>query len=258
MTAADGSERVVYPGLRERVSLVTGGANGIGARLVVRLVEQQARVAFVDVDETAAGRLVHRLGRVGSPPLFLHCDLTEISALRSAVAEVVRRLGPVRVLMNNAASDVRQPFASVEPSDWDRAMAVNLRHQFFAAQAVAEGMAAAGGGSIVNFGSITWSRPAADLAVYATAKAAVLGMTRSLARELGPRNIRVNAITPGWTMTERQKALAMREQLDEALAHRCLVTHIDPDAVAAVALFLASSESRMCTAQNFVVDAGSL
>ncbi|MCM2269415.1 MAG: SDR family oxidoreductase [Thermoanaerobaculia bacterium] len=248
----------VYPSLRDRVVLVTGGANGIGACLVRRFVAQGSRVAFLDIDEASAETVVADAARGNGPaPLFLRTDLTRIAELRAAVVEVERRLGAVRVLVNNAAADDRHDWAAIEPDDWDRLMAVNLRHQFFAAQAVATGMAAAGGGAIVNFGSISALRPVDDLAVYAAAKAAVLGLTRALARELGPRDIRVNAVTPGWTMTPRQQRWATPEALAEARRRQCLKVAIDPDAVASVALFLAADDSRMCTAAEFVVDAGS-
>lgn len=258
MPEADG-RNAIYPSLRDRVVLVTGGANGIGACLVERLVAQAAKVAFLDVDDTAAKALVEQLEPEGAgAPLFVRCDLAEIDELRAAIAEVGHRLGPIRVLLNNAANDDRHDFQSVEPADWDRMISVNLRHQFFAAQAVAPEMAAAGGGSIVNFSSISWMGAVENLSVYATAKAGVLGFTRSLARELGPQNIRVNTITPGWTMTERQKRWATPEALDENMRRQCLKTRIDPDAVAGMALFLASDESRMCTGQNFIFDAGTV
>jgi NAD(P)-dependent dehydrogenase (short-subunit alcohol dehydrogenase family) len=246
-----------YPSLRGRVALITGGANGIGAAMVRGFAAQGARVAFLDVDDAAAAEVAADCARVeGAGPLYLHCDLTDVAALRGAVAEVERRFGAVRALVNNAAVDDRHELAAVEPEDWERLMSGNLRHQFFASQAVAAGMATAGGGAIVNFGSVTWRQPVEDLAVYAAAKAGVIGLTRALARELGPRGIRVNAVVPGWTMTERQRRRATPEKEAENLRRQCLKRPIDPDAVAAMALFLAADDSRMCTAQSFVVDAG--
>lgn len=185
------TEFAVYPSLRERTVLITGGASGIGAVMVEQFMLQGSRVAFLDVAVDAATALVEKLGGLGPhAPLFVRCDLTDISALRAAVAEVEARLGAVRVLVNNAASDDRHSFAEVTPEYWDERMAVNLRHQFFATQAVAKHMTDAGGGSVINMGSISWVIPATDLPAYTTAKAAVVGLTRTLAHTLGGSNIR--------------------------------------------------------------------
>ena len=252
------SETVLYPSLRERVVLVTGGATGIGESLVRRFARQGARVAFLDIADEPAATLVAELHEErGTTPIYLHCDLRDIAALRRAIAEVQERCGAVRVLVNNAASDDRHATDQVEPEYWDERMAVNLRHLFFATQAVRQGMAAAGGGSIVNMGSITWRLGFAGLPAYATAKAAIVGLTKTLARELGPERIRVNCVEPGLVITERQKRLWLTPEFErEVLEAQCLPDLCRPADVACLALFLASEESAMITAQSLVIDGG--
>jgi len=247
-----------YPSLEDRVVFVTGGGSGIGASIVEHLCAQRARVAFVDILREASGALVARLGGRGMPaPLFIPCDLRDIAALRAAVAQVEARWGAVRVLVNNAAHDERHAIEAVTPEYWDDRFAVNLRHQFFAAQAVAPGMAAAGGGSIVNFGSTSWMVGQGGMPAYLSAKAAVAGLTRALARDLGPRGIRVNAVVPGWIMTERQIALWLTPEGEEELMRRqCLKRKLMPEDIARVVCFLASDESSACTSQSYVVDGG--
>jgi NAD(P)-dependent dehydrogenase (short-subunit alcohol dehydrogenase family) len=247
-----------YPSLRGKTILITGGANGIGAAMVKAFARQSAMVAFLDVDAPAGSSLVQTLAASGlREPCFVECDLADVDAIRRAVAFVEERLGPIRVLVNNAANDERCGLSTVTPALWDRTMQSNLRHQFFVAQAVVPGMSQNGGGSIINFGSIVAAYPPTELSVYATAKAGVIGLTRSLARELGPQAIRVNAIVPGWTLTERQrKRWATPENLETALERQCMKKHIAPDAVARMALFLAADDSDMCTGHPFVVDAG--
>jgi NAD(P)-dependent dehydrogenase (short-subunit alcohol dehydrogenase family) len=215
-------------------------------------------VAFVDILREASEALAARLGGQGMPaPLFIPCDLRDIAALRAAVARVEARWGAVRVLVNNAAHDERHAIEAVTPEYWDDRFAVNLRHQFFAAQAVAPGMAAAGGGSIVNFGSTSWMVGQGGMPAYLSAKAAVAGLTRALARDLGPRGIRVNAVVPGWIMTERQIALWLTPEGEEELMRRqCLKRKLVPEDIARVVCFLASDESGACTSQSYVVDGG--
>ncbi|HXQ23289.1 MAG TPA: SDR family oxidoreductase [Candidatus Acidoferrales bacterium] len=247
----------VYPSLADRVVLVTGGSSGIGAALVTAFVAQGARVAFLDIDSAGAQAVVEANKTHRHPPQFIECDLVSVHALRAAVSRVESSLGAVRVLVNNAANDDREDFREVTPESWDRSFAVNLRHMYFAAQAVAPAMAAAGGGAIVNLGSVAWRQGCPDLSVYGTAKAGVVGLTRSLARRLGSLAIRVNTITPGWTMTERQLRLwATSENLAAALAQQCLKKRIEPDAVARLALFLAADDSSFCTGGDFPIDAG--
>jgi NAD(P)-dependent dehydrogenase (short-subunit alcohol dehydrogenase family) len=211
-----------YPSLQGRTVFISGGASGIGECLVEQFQAQGARVGFVDIAVEAGEALVQRLrGRPScngpaTEPLFVPCDLTDVAALRAAVAGVVEALGPVRVLLNNAANDQRHRIEEVTPESWDAAQAVNLRHAFFAAQAVLPGMRAAGGGSIVNFGSVSWMLRQGGLAAYAAAKAAMHGLSRTLARDLGPQGIRVNTLVPGWTMTERQLRLWVDDQIGRA------------------------------------------
>lgn len=247
-----------YPSLRDRTVFVTGGGSGIGACIVEHFAAQGARVGFVDVAQEPSKALVERIAAGGQPrPLFLPCDLRDIGALRKAVAEVGETLGPIRVLVNNAANDDRHKTLEVTPAYWDERIAINLRPQFFAAQAAIPQMTAAGGGSIVNMGSISWMAGEGGLAVYTAAKAAVHGLTRSLARDFGPANIRVNTVVPGWIMTERQVALWLDEDGERKLLERqCLKRKLYPPDIARMVLFLAADDGENCTAQNFVVDGG--
>ncbi len=241
-----------YPDLAEKVVLVTGGASGIGAAIVRRFAAQGCKVAFIDMNDAAGHALAAEVGA-----RYVHADLTDIAALRQAITIVNDELGPVAVLVNNAARDDRHRTEDVTPEYWDGCMAVNLRHQFFAAQAVLPGMQKMGGGSIINFGSISWMIGEGGMAGYTACKSAVLGLTRSLARDYGPDNIRVNAIAPGWIMTERQKALWLTpEGKAELMQRQCLKRQLQPDEVAALTLFLASDEASACTNQQYVVDGG--
>jgi NAD(P)-dependent dehydrogenase (short-subunit alcohol dehydrogenase family) len=246
-----------YPSLAGRTVLVSGGASGIGEAVVRAFAGQRARIAFVDIMEEAGTRLAEELSGQGAEVVFLPCDLTDIAALQAAVTRVAAELGTITVLVNNAANDTRHDWRNETPESFDARMAVNLRHFFFAIQAVAPGMIEAGGGSIVNFGSISWIVGSRDLPVYMTAKAGIHGMTRSFARELGAHRIRVNTVLPGWVMTERQLKLWVNEETDKLLAERqCLPDRLQPDDLARMVLFLASDDSAMCTAQNFIVDGG--
>ena len=243
-----------YPSLRDRVVFISGGGSGIGASMVEAFVAQGARVAFVDIAREESLALVRKLG---GAPLFLECDLTDIRALEAAMGEARKALGPIRALINNAANDNRQPVETTSEADWDRSMAVNLKHQFFAARIARRDMAANGGGSIVNFSSTAFKLGLDSLSVYSAAKAAVIGLTTSLAREFGPENIRVNAILPGAVITERQRKLWISDaDLRYILARQCLNQILLADEVARMALFLAADDSRMITKQGFVVDAG--
>jgi NAD(P)-dependent dehydrogenase (short-subunit alcohol dehydrogenase family) len=248
----------IYPSLRDRAVFITGGASGIGASLVARFAEQGARVAFVDIADADAAALVARTEQAGHPaPFFQHCDLRDIDALRAAIAAAAERLGLFTVLVNNAAHDDRHKFEDVTVEYWDERQAVNLRHQFFAIQAVAPMMRAAGGGSIVNFGSISWRNRQGGMPAYTTAKAAVEGLTFGLSRDLGPDNIRVNCVIPGWVMTERQIALWLTPQAEASLMERQSLKHrLMPDDLARMVLWLAADDSRMCTGQAWVVDGG--
>jgi D-xylose 1-dehydrogenase len=247
-----------YPSLRGRVVVVTGGASGIGEAMVEAFSANGSRVAFIDIQADAAQRLIARLHKSNAPaPVFMHCDLADVSALQAAVETVVHELGPIAVLVNNAGNDTRHSLEEVTPESWDRTIALNLRHQFFMAQAVVPGMRRAGGGSIINMSSISWVIPSTNLPVYVTAKAGIVGMTRTLAHELGRDNIRVNCIMPGAVLTERQKRLWFTPEYEaEVLASQALKRLILPEEVARLALFLAADDSSAITNQSYIVDAG--
>ena len=256
--AASAPGFATYPSLLDRPVLVTGGATGIGAELVRQFACQGARVAFVDLDERAGAALAAELqAETGRAPWFRRCDIGDVDALTSALRGAADALGPIEVLINNAANDERHDVQDVTVEYWDEKMAVNLRAQFFAAQAVAPGMAALGRGSVITMGSIIWHAKFARSSGYATAKAAIEGLTRSLARDLGPDGIRVNCIVPGWVMTERQlRDWVTPEAEREIERSQCLPQRLQPADVARLALWLAADDSRMCTAQRWVVDGG--
>ena len=246
-----------YPSLVDRPVLITGGATGIGACLVEEFVAQGAKVGFIDLEREAGEALAGRLAGAKHAPLFVRADLTDTAALDGAIAAVRKRFGPIRVLLNNAANDRRHLIEDTTPESWDAGIAVNLKHQFFAAKNVAADMKQAGGGSIVNFGSVSWMLKQGGMPVYTTAKSAVQGLTRSLARDFGPFNIRVNTLVPGWVMTEKQIRLWLTDEGRADIARgQCLQAELKPEHIARMAMFLASDDSSMCTAQNFVVDGG--
>lgn len=247
----------IYPDLRGETVLVTGGASGIGEAVVRRFAAQGSRVGFLDIKDDDGRALEAELRAGGAEVAYERADLARVPELRAAVARVADAFGPVAVLVNNAAHDERHPTEEVTPEYWDDRIAVNLRHQFFAAQAVLPGMKAAGGGAIINFGSVSWMVGQGGMAAYTAAKSAVLGLTRSLARDYGPHNIRVNAIAPGWIMTRRQKELWLTpEGREELMRRQCLKRELVPDEVARFVLFLASEEASACTNQHYVVDGG--
>ena len=252
---ADGAS---YPSLRGRSVLITGGGSGIGAQMVRRFCEQGSRVAFLDIEPRCSGELAAAVEAEGhGRPLFIPCDLRDIAALRAAVARAGEANGPITALVNNAARDDRHPFDTVTPEYWDERFAVNLRHQFFAAQAVHPMMKQAGGGSVVNMGSTSWMVGQGGMAAYTAAKSAVLGLTRSLARDWGPDNIRVNSVAPGWIMTERQLTHWLTPAGEqELMARQCLKRKLVPDDVARVVLFLAADDSSAMTNQSYIVDGG--
>jgi NAD(P)-dependent dehydrogenase (short-subunit alcohol dehydrogenase family) len=254
----DNNRFASYPSLRDRVVLVTGGGSGIGAAIVEQFAWQGSRVAFIDLADECSTALVKSLApRCAYPPLFVQCDLTNIVALKAAVAQITSQLEAPRVLINNAGSDDRHKFEDITPEYWDQRMNVNLRHQFFAAQAVAPGMKAAGGGSIINMSSIAWMIPSSDLSVYIAAKSAIIGMTRSIAHHLGGNNIRVNCVLPGSILTERQRRLWMSPEYEaEVLGRQCLKRLLIPDDVARLLLFLAADDSSAITNQSHIIDGG--
>jgi len=246
-----------YPSLIDKVVFITGGGSGIGAAMVEAFAGQKANVAFVDIAVEPSKELVAKIGASEPPPLFLHCDLADIAALEAAMEEVRQRLGPIGVLINNAANDQRHHVHEISEEDWDRTMALNLKHQFFAAQIAHRSMRELGGGSIVNFSSTAWMIGIARLAAYSAAKAAIVGLTKSLARELGPDNIRVNAIAPGAVITERQRRLWMSEKdIADFRERQCINRTLQAEDVARLALFLAADDSAMITKQCFLVDGG--
>ena len=246
-----------YPDLPGKLVVVTGGGSGIGAAVVEAFAGQGAQVVFLDVQEEASQELAARLAGSACAPRYLRCDLTDLEQLGAAFAAIACDYGAVDVLVNNAANDNRHQVQDVSPEYWDRSLAVNLRHQFFCAQAVLPGMQAKGTGVILNFGSISWHLALAGLPLYMAAKAAIEGLTRGLARELGPHGIRVNCIVPGAVNTPRQMALWQTPESEAAiLAAQCLPQRVQPDDVAALTLFLASANAGRCSGREYFVDAG--
>jgi NAD(P)-dependent dehydrogenase (short-subunit alcohol dehydrogenase family) len=243
---------VQYGSLQDRSVVITGGASGIGEEMVRAFAAQGARASFIDIAQEPGNALANATGAT-----FHACDVTDIPALREVLARIESDQGGVDVLVNNAGKDDRHEMAEVEPDYWRRALALNLDHHFFATQAVAKGMAARGAGSVIMLGSISWMRGRPGMVGYTTAKAAINGMTRTLARELGPSNIRVNCIVPGAILTERQKQLWLTPELNQQfLDLQALKFRLDASHVAKMALFLGSDESGGCTGANFIVDAG--
>ena len=244
-----------YPSLEGKSVIVTGGASGIGAATVAAFAAQGAKVGFLDRDAESAAALKDSTDGTVDYKL---CDLCDIEALRAGITALAERHGPATVLANNAARDDRHKWQDVTPEYWDERQATNIRHMFFAIQAVAPGMIAAGGGSIVNLGSNSWWEAQGGFPAYTTAKSAVHGLTRTMARDLGEHRIRVNTVVPGWIMTERQKELwATPEALEKHLQRQCLPDLIEPVYVARMVVFLASDDASACTANNFFVEAGS-
>jgi NAD(P)-dependent dehydrogenase (short-subunit alcohol dehydrogenase family) len=251
-------EFAVYPSLRDQVAFVSGGASGLGAEFVAQLARQGVRVAFVDVQDDAGAALAAQLADAGHPPpLYQHCDVRDIAALQRAIAVTAERLGPVTVLVNNAANDERHAVETLDVAQWDDRLNVNLRHHFFATQAAAPMMRAAGRGSVINLGSISAHIDLMDLPVYITAKAGIEGLTRTLARELGPAGIRVNCVVPGWVMTGRQLGHWVTPEAEASIArNQCLPYKLYPADVARLVLWLAAEDSRGCTAQMWIADGG--
>lgn len=255
---SDTAQFATYPSLRDKVVLVTGGASGIGESIVRAFSMQHARVVFLDIQREAGDSLVAALSGAGAPSVtFVTCDLTDIDALQRAVTTVIGRSGGVDVLVNNAGDDTRHEVGNVTSALWDRTMALNLKHQFFMSQAVIPAMRAARRGSIINLSSIGWVIPSTRVPVYVTAKAGIVGLTRTLAHELGADNIRVNCVMPGAVITERQKRLWLTEEYKaRILAAQALKRLIVPEEVARLVLFLAADDSSAITNQSYVVDGG--
>ena len=246
-----------YPSLAGRAVLITGGATGIGAGFVEHFARQGARVAFLDIDDEGARALIDALADVEHAPVYLRCDVTDLDALHGAITHARERIGRIGVLVNNAANDVRHAFGSTTPADFERNIAVNLRHQYFATQAVVDDMRALGGGSVICLGSTGWMIKNAGYPMYAMAKSAVHGLVNGLARELGRDRIRINALVPGWVTTEKQQRLWLDAEGEAQIARsQCLPGHLKAEDLARMALFLAADDSRMCTGQDFIVDGG--
>lgn len=247
----------IYSDLAGKVVLVTGGASGIGEAIVRRFAEQKSIVVFFDIKVEESTRLAGELSGQGLRAHFLSVDLTDIAALRAGIADARNTYGPINVLVNNAAHDERHATEEVTPEYWDDRIAVNLKHSFFAAQAVLPDMKAARAGAIINFSSISWIAGQGGMAAYTASKSAMLGLTRSLARDYGPYNIRVNSIAPGWIMTQRQIEKWLTPEGEEELMRRqCLKRKLIPDEIAKFTIFLASEEASACTAQHYIVDGG--
>jgi NAD(P)-dependent dehydrogenase (short-subunit alcohol dehydrogenase family) len=243
-----------YPSLRDRPVLITGGASGIGAELVRAFRAQGSRVAFLDFDDTHGKQVAAETGA-----LFLHCDLRDIAAVRASITQAAAEIGDILVLVNNAARDDRHGLETVEPDYWDERMATNLRHMFFCAQSVAPGMRRAKQGAIINMGSVSWMSGQGGMPAYTTAKSAVRGLTRGLARDLGGDGIRVNEVVPGWVFTERQEQLwATPEAVEKHLAAQCIHRKVMPPDLARMVLWLAADDSAIVTGQYFVVDGGKI
>ncbi|WP_436356894.1 SDR family NAD(P)-dependent oxidoreductase [Brevundimonas sp. CEF1] len=244
----------IYPDLAGKVVVVTGGAGGIGESISRAFAAQGARVGVLDIDQTRGQALQTALG---DSALFFPCDVTDIPALQSAIQSVRDRFGPIDVLINNAAHDERHDTLSVTEAYWDNRMAVNLKHQFFAAQAVLPDMKATGKGAIVNLGSCSWVIGQGGMAAYTASKSAVLGLTRSLARDFGAFGVRVNAIAPGWIMTERQLELWVTPETEQSIyENQCLKRRLVPDDIARVVVFMSSDEAGAITNQHHIVDGG--
>ncbi len=247
----------IYPSLKGRTVLVTGGGSGIGESIVEHFAAQGSKVAFIDLLEKESKALVARLKRKRQKVHYEHCDLTDIAALKRAIANVRKTFGPITVLVNNAAHDERHTIDEVTPDYFDQRIAVNLKHQFFAIQAVAGDMKKAKNGAIVNIGSTSWMVAHGGLPVYAAAKAGVQGLTRGLAHELGRYNVRINHIAPGWILTPRQlKLWSTPESLDQLMKDQCLPRQLKGDDIARAVLFFASDEASAATNQTYVFDGG--
>jgi NAD(P)-dependent dehydrogenase (short-subunit alcohol dehydrogenase family) len=252
-----GNRFASYPSLKDRIVIVTGGATGIGEFIVEAFAEQGSQVFFLDIDKESAVALSERLDGSTHKPQFIFCDLTSVDALQAAIGGLIDGFGAADVLVNNAGNDTRHDFLSVNQDFWDSMIAVNLRQQFFAAQAVVPAMQRAQHGSIINMSSIGWMIPSTQQAVYVTAKAAIIGTTRTLAHELGKNNIRVNSVMPGAVLTDRQKRLWLTETYTaQVLANQALKRMVLPEDVARLVLFLASDDSAAITNQSHVIDAG--
>jgi NAD(P)-dependent dehydrogenase (short-subunit alcohol dehydrogenase family) len=251
------SSFATYPSLVDRAVLISGGATGIGAAFVTHFAQQGARVAFLDIDENGAAALRAALPETRHAPMFLRCDVTDVEALRTSIAEASSHIGKISVLVNNAANDRRHRLQDTTPEEFEQSIAVNLRHQYFATQAVVPGMRELGGGSVICLGSTGWMIKNAGYPMYAMAKSAVHGLVNGLARELGKDRIRINALVPGWVITDKQRELWLDEAGEREIQQKqCMPGYLSADDLARAALFLGADDSRMCTGHDFIVDGG--
>ena len=252
------NEIASYPSLENKVVIVTGGASGIGESIVEQFVIQKSKVAFIDIDEKLAKNLIERINnKYNTKPLFIKCDLKNISELKDSIQQVKQDLGPISILINNAANDERHNIDDVTSEYWDDRMNINLKHYFFAIQSVYKDMKKLGKGTIVNIGSFSWMKGQGGMPGYTTAKSAIMGLTRTLARDLGIHNIRVNCIVPGWIITDRQKKLWLTPEIEkQQLEDQCIKRMLVPEDISKAVLFFASDQSSGCTAQNYVIDGG--
>ena len=246
-----------YSSLEDKVIIITGGASGIGTSIVEQFLIQGSKVAFIDKEKDLGRNLVEKFKNFKHKPLFKYCDLTNIINLKKTINEIREELGLISVLVNNAANDERHSIDSVTEEFWDEKMNVNLKHYFFAIQSVCKDMQELGDGKIVNIGSFSWMLGQGNMPAYTTAKSAIMGLTRTIARDLGKFNIRVNCVVPGWIITERQKKLWLTPEAEkEQLERQCIKRMLYPEDIAKVVLFFASDQSSGCTAQNYVIDGG--
>jgi len=246
-----------YSSLEDKVVIITGGASGIGTSIVEQFLIQGSKLAFLDKEQDLGKNLVEKFNNFKHKPLFKHCDLTNIDSLKKTIKEIRDELGLISILVNNAANDERHSIESVTEDFWDDRMNVNLKHYFFAIQSVCKDMQELGDGKIVNIGSFSWMLGQGNMPGYTTAKSAVMGLTRTIARDLGQFNIRVNCVVPGWIITERQKKLWLTPEAEkEQLERQCIKRMLVPEDIAKAVLFFASDQSSGCTAQNYVVDGG--
>ncbi len=251
------NEIAKYSSLEDKVVIITGGASGIGASIVEQFLKQGSKVAFLDKEEELGKNFSKKMHKFKYTPLFKHCDLTDIESLKTTILEIREELGLISILINNAANDERHSIESVTEKFWDDRMNVNLKHYFFAIQSVFKDMQRLGDGKIVNIGSFSWMLGQGNMPAYTTAKSAVMGLTRTIARDLGKYNIRVNCVVPGWIITERQKELWLTPEIEkEQLEKQCIKRMLVPEDIAKAVLFFASDQSSGCTAQNYVIDGG--
>jgi len=251
------SEISIYPSLHDKVVLITGGASGIGESIVEKFLEQGSKVAFIDKEEELGQNLVKKLDKYKYEALFKKCDLIDIPSLQSTIKEIQKQIGKISIVINNAANDERHKIDDVTPEYWDNRLNVNLRHYFFTIQSTYNDMKDLGEGAIVNLGSFSWMIGVGGMPGYTTAKSAVAGLTRTLARDLGEFNIRVNCVVPGWIITERQKKLWLTPEIEqEQLKRQCIKRMLIPSDISKAVLFFASDQSSGCTAQNYIIDGG--